>query len=90
MLVDPERRALRDRLDRPLEAVIREGLDPAAVAADEMVMVVAARLGRLVPGAARPQVDPVDEAERGQRLERPVDTCDADAGAPRADPVVNL
>ena len=78
-------------LERALEAVVRERLDPAAVVADEVVMVVvtvAAR--RLEARDAVADVDPLDEPQGGERLERPVDARDADGAAGGADAVVDL
>ena len=63
MLVDPERRRFRDGVDRVLEPIVAEGLDLSAVAADEVVMVIAARLRGLVAGAAGAEVEAVDEPE---------------------------
>ena len=77
--------------ERALEPVVGERLDPAAVVADEVVMVVvtvAAR--RLEARDAVADVDPLDEPQGGERLERPVDARDADGAAGGADAVVDL
>ena len=78
-------------LERALEAIVRERLDPAATVADEVVMVivtVAAR--RLEARDPVTHVDPLDEAKGGERLERPVDARHADGTAGGADAVVDL
>ena len=77
--------------ERALEAVVRERLHPAAAVADEVVMVVVAvAAGRLEARDAVAHVDPLDEAQGGERLERPVDARDADGAAGGADAVVDL
>lgn len=62
MLVDVVAEPARDPVDRALEARIGEGLDLAAVAADEMVMVVTVRTGRLEPRDPVACVHALDEA----------------------------
>jgi hypothetical protein len=88
--VDPERRFGGDLPDRMLEPVVRKGLDAAAPAADQMMVMVAASRRRLVVRAAGPEVEPVDEPELGERLERPVDAGNADPRPPLTHPIVDL
>ena len=79
-----------DALDRRLERRVLERLDLPAVVADEMVMVVAAGVGRLVAGDAVAQVDPLHEPQLVHAVERAVHACDADTGAARARAVMDL
>src|ERR1700751_1914394 len=68
-------------VERPLELRIGERLDLAAVFANEMVVVLAARLHRLVAGGGCADVDALDEAVARQLLQRPVDARDPDGAA---------
>ena len=69
-------------VQRALELRIGEGLDLATVRADEMVVVLAARLHGLVAGGGCADVDALDEAVTRQLLEGPVDARDPDRPAP--------
>ena len=51
----------RDALERAFERVVVELVDAPAAVAHEVVMVCAARLGRLEAGAPVPEIDPVNE-----------------------------
>ena len=51
-----------DLVQRPLELVVGERFDLAAVVADEVVMVLSVRVDRLEAGRAGADVDPLDEA----------------------------
>ena len=62
----------------PLELVVGERLDLAAVLADEMVVVLAVGVDRLEARDAGADVDPLHEAFACQLLEGPVDARDAD------------
>jgi hypothetical protein len=74
VLVDPERRRSRRGVNRALESIVGEGFHRSALAADGVVMVIAARLGRLVAGAAaRAKIEAVDEPELREGLKRAVD-----------------
>jgi hypothetical protein len=53
--------AVGDALDRRFERRVLERLDLAAVVTDEVVMVVAAGMGRLEARDAVAEVDPLDE-----------------------------
>ena len=83
---DPSSR-FRERL---LERPVRERLDPPAVVADEVVMVLVLAAERLEAGDSVTHVDPLHEVEVGERVERPVDARDADGAAPSDDAVVDL
>ena len=54
--------AALDLAERALELVVLERLDPPAVAADEVVMVLAARMGRLEASDAGAEVDALEQA----------------------------
>ena len=83
MLVDPERRCSRNGVDRALKPIVAEGFHRPALATDDVVMVIAARLGRLVTGAAAgAELEPVDEPQLGKRLQRAVHAREADARSP--------
>lgn len=87
-----ERIAVRtgDCRDRVLERRVVERVHLAAAPADEMVVVLASRLGRLEAGEPLAEVDAVDEAELGQLIERPVDARDPNSAAVRAEAVKDL
>lgn len=89
MLVHRVAEPPRGPLERALESVVGERLDLAAVGADEVVMVVSAA-GRLEPCDAVADVHPLDESELGERVERAVDTRDADSATVVPDAVVDL
>lgn len=76
--------------ERSLQACVGERLDPTAVVAYEVVMVMAVAARRLEPRDPVPDVDALDESQRREGLERAVDACDADGAARRADSVVDL
>ena len=76
--------------ERLFEGRIRERLDPAAVVADEVVMVLVLAAERLEPRDPVADVDALDEPQVGERVERPVDACDADRTTLRDDAVVDL
>jgi hypothetical protein len=64
-------------VERPLERGVGEGLDLAAVVADEVMMVLAACESRLIPGHSA-EVDALDEALLPEQVERSVDGRDSD------------
>jgi len=82
--------AARDPLERLLEGVVLERLDLAAVPADEVVMMVAARVDPFEAGDPVAEVDPLHEPEPVETFERAVDACDSDPRSFRAHPVVDL
>lgn len=90
MSVDPKRRLRRDLANRLLEPMVRERLDPAAVAADQMVVMISARGGRLVVSAVGAKLEPVHEPEPGERLERSIDAGDADSRSTGSHAMVDL
>jgi zinc transport system substrate-binding protein len=89
VVVDAERRSPRNVVDHVLESFVAESLDPAAVPTDEVMVMGAARLRPLVVRAGAPELQPMDEPELGERLQRPVDARDPDPGTMLPDEVVN-
>ena len=79
-----------DSLDRRLERGVFERLDLPAVVTDEMVMMVAARVGRLEARDSVSELDSRDETQVGHAVERAVDARDPDPSAARADANVDL
>jgi hypothetical protein len=77
-------------VDRPLQPRIAERLHLAAIAADEMVMMVAVRAERLVARDSVPGVDPLHQPEIRKRLECPVDARDPNRPFRRPEPVEDL
>ena len=77
-------------LDRRLQRRVLEGLDLAAVVADQVVVMVAVGVGGLEARDAVAQVDALDETQRVEPVERPVDARDPDAASARADAIVDL
>jgi len=77
-------------LDGGFERRVREGLDPSAVVADEVVMVVVVRVRRLEAGDSVAEVDTLDEPERVHAFERAIHARDPDACATRAYLLVEL
>ncbi len=82
--------AVRDSLEGLLERRILERLYLAAVVADKMVMMVAARVDPLEAGDPVAQVDALDKAELVEALERAVHARDSDSRSLRAHAVVDL
>jgi hypothetical protein len=56
-----------------LERLVDKGLDPAAVVADEVVVMVAAGANGLVAGDTFTEVESLHESELGENVEHPVD-----------------
>ena len=79
-----------DSLDRRLERGVFERLDLPAVVADEMVMMIAAGVGRLEARDSVSEVDSLDETQVGHAVERAVDARNPDPSAARADAIVDL
>ena len=65
--------ALFDIPENPLETLVGEGLDPPAVVADDVVMVLHLIADRLEARDAVAEVKPLDEALLGEHLEHAVD-----------------
>lgn len=78
-----------DSVQGALEAAIGERLDPSAVVADQMVMVLPARQQRLVPRGIG-EVEPLNEAQGYELVEGPVDARRSDPAARAAEPVDDL
>src|SRR5256886_268357 len=70
-----------DLVQGALELVVGEGLDLAAVVADEVMMMLSVRVDRLEAGRAGADVDPLDEPVLAQLLEYAVDARDSDPAA---------
>ena len=77
-------------LERLLERRVLERLDFPAIAADEVVVMVAARIHALEACDPVSEVDTLDQTELVEALERAIDAGDPDPWPARADPVVNL
>ena len=71
-------------------AVVLERLDLAAGVADDVVVVLAARVRGLVARGALADVEALDQPEAVEQLERPVDAGQADAAAALAQQVGDL
>jgi hypothetical protein len=69
--------ALGEGVYCPFEPVVFEGGDASAVVADEVVVVVAAGIGRLVAGGAVADVESLYEVELVQQLHGSVDAGEA-------------
>jgi zinc transport system substrate-binding protein len=82
--------SVRGPLDGRLERPILERLDLAAVVAHEMVVVIAVGVSRLEPCHAVSEVDPLNETELVQAVQRAVDARDPDPAASPAHPIVDL
>ena len=81
---------VRDALDRRLERRVLERLDLAAVVTHEVVMMIAADVSGLEPRDAVAEIDPLDEPELVEAVERPVDARDPDPPAACPHAVVDL
>jgi zinc transport system substrate-binding protein len=79
-----------DALERRLERRVLERLDLAAVVADEVMVMLAARVGWLEPGHAVSKIDPLHEAELIQPFECPIDASDPNSALASAQAVVDL
>ena len=90
MLLDRVAETAGRPFERLLERFVRERLDPAAVVADEVMVVVCIGVRGLEPGDPVADVDALHEPQLGERLERPVHACDAGRSTGRVDAVVDL
>ena len=80
-----------DLVQRAFELLVGERVDPAAVVADQMVVVMRpARVNRFVARRARTEVEPLDEAVLRQLLQGPVDARRPDAAALGAQSIEDL
>lgn len=77
-------------VDRALELLVGEGLDPAAGVAHEVVVVLTALVPRLEARAPGARVDALDEALVDEQVEHAVDARDADGPAGLSQAVVHL
>jgi hypothetical protein len=80
----------RSSFERQLEAWIREWLNLPAVVADQVMVVLAARVCRLEPGDPVAELDPLRETQIDELIERAVDTGYTYAATLRADSVEDL
>src|SRR6266540_3556804 len=76
--VDGVLHAARELLDRGLELAVLERRDLAAALADDVVVVIAARVDGLVAGDPLGRVDAAGQPEAIEQVERAVDRGDAD------------
>ncbi len=90
MLGHLEVHLLAELPDRLLQGVVLEGDHATAVAADRVVVVMALGIDPLVAGGAAADLDPLDEAELLELLQRPVDAGPADRGTAAAQLVVEV
>src|SRR5438876_704755 len=80
---------LREPLDRVFERFVLERSDLAAAVADDVMMVLASGMGRLV-ARCRPNLESVNEPHPREQVERPVDARDANQPPLRAQAVEDL
>ncbi len=73
MAGQPDPKPLADPVDRPFELGVLEGHDLARVGVDEVMVVLAGRVGDLVPRDPFAAVEAPHEPQLVQGLERPVD-----------------
>lgn len=77
-------------LERLLERRVLERLDLPAIAADEVVVMVSARVDALEARDSVAEIHALDEAELVQPFESSIDAGDPDPWPVRANPVVDL
>jgi hypothetical protein len=82
--------ALLELADDRLEPLVRERLDLAAVVADEVVVMVVVVANRLVARDPVADVEPLQEAALGERVQDAVDAREADRRAGGPELVVDL
>jgi len=70
--------ALLDIAEHPLEALIGKRLDPPAVVADDVMVVLDLVAHRLEPREAVAEIDPLDEPLLRQHVQHAVDARQAD------------
>src|SRR5258705_2726845 len=83
-------RAPLDLVEGPLELVVGECFDLAAVVAHEVMMVLPAGVNGLEARGAGADVDALDEAVLRKLFQCPIDTCRPDAAAFRPELVEDL
>jgi zinc transport system substrate-binding protein len=89
MGVDLVPHLVRHAVNRPLETLVAEGLDPAAIVTDQVVVMILRR--DPLEASARPSDEhALHEIELAQELERPVDARQADAATVGAEAVEDL
>ncbi len=90
MAGDLEAARLLDVLQGPLEPLVGERLDLAAVVADDVVVVLHRVADRLEAGHSVAKVDPLDEGLLGEDLEHAIHAREADRFSARPQLVVDL
>src|SRR5207245_11469771 len=90
VLVDGVARSVRNAVDRPLEPGIGKCLDLAAVATNEVMVVVTVGRRGLVARDPVTRVDTLYQAQLGQSLERAVPRRNPDRPARFPEPVEDL
>ena len=68
----------RNAVDRPLEPRVAESLNLPAVAADEVMVMIAVGRRRLVPRDPVPCIDALHQPKVDESVERPIDGRDSD------------
>lgn len=89
MCLDAVAQVASDPIERPLQTAVRERLDLAAVIAHEVVMVLAARQQRLVTRCVG-ELEPLDELQPDELVERAVHAGQPDPAVLRAQRIENL
>jgi hypothetical protein len=79
-----------DPVNGPFEVEVVERIHLPALAAHEVVVMLAAGMGGLETGDAVTEVDPAHETKVGELVERPIDAGDADRAALGTQPVEEL
>lgn len=76
--------------DRGFQRRVLERLDPPARVADEMMVMVSARIGALEPRDPVAQIDALHEPELVQAVEGAIDARDPDSGTSCSHAVMDL
>jgi hypothetical protein len=79
-----------DPVNGPFEVEVVERIHLSALAADEVVVMLAAGMSGLETGDTVAEVDPAHEAKVSELVEHPVDARDADRAALGTQPVEEL
>lgn len=90
MALDLDAEALRELIDRALEAGVVECNQAAALLADQMMVVGAVRMAALEPGLPITHGEALDEAVLDEQLQDAIDACAAGRATARAQRVLDL
>ena len=82
---DPEPGLAADGTDRALELFVVKWDEAAAVAAEKVMVMLAAGAEPLVAGGAAAEIQPLEETQPLELLQRPVDAGPADFGQAAVD-----